>query len=385
MSKKVEFKGDLLMKTSVTIALMLILLAGVVVGAKVLAAPALPTTPSGAVEITTISPACNPEATGNLAPELRFEVTNPLNTAKENKVDTVRVYKVAADTDASTQTIAPDAGYVGTVTTSSSGLIADGSGFACGCDQTYLLVTTRDQVAASSDATGNTSTSFTMVCEENDNTVIASGSTQQPDLSGLEGRCYDNDGRAYAYSNKSGDGGTASGTWLDLSSENASCEGITAGAWETPVVVGTDGYLDYTITIKTNSSTATDSQFNDQSLLIGIDLQSEDDWAEPATLDLEGDSLLDDEIDCPTKIANLGIDYCYLVPNNPKVSTSAKDLDIYIETLSGVNADDEIEIHFFTSGWIASTVDNSASVDYSQDNPAKALVYLGNNITLTTS
>lgn len=350
-----------------------------VAGAKVLLAAPAVTGIGGAPVVQTISPICNPEATGNLAPELRFELTNPLNTAKENKIQTVRVYEVAASTDASTSTQALGAGYVGTVDTSGSGLIADGSGWECGCDQAYLLVSTRDQPANMA-GTGNTSTAFTMVCTKNDNTVIKSGSTQTPDLGMLRAKVYDNDARAYLYTNETGDGGTSAGTWLDLSIYNSSTYSTTAGAWQTQPTIATDGFLDYTITVQTNSSTATDTQFNDQSLLITIDLQSEDDWAEPTTLNFDGENLLNNEVDCPTKISNLGYDYCYTSAKT--IKTTAMDLDIYVKALSGVNPDDDVEIGFFTSGWVASTIDNSAKVAYADDSPSKALVYLGNNITL---
>lgn len=354
----------------------------VVAGAAATKLLAVPSIPAAGVEITTVSPACNPEATGNLAPELRFELTNPLNTAKENKVQTVRVYQVAAGTDASTLTSAADADYVGTVDTISTGLIADGAGWECECDQTYLMVSTRDKLIGM-DNTSNSSTVFTMVCEKNENTVIKSGSTQTPDLGMLKAKVYDNDAKAYVYTNKSGDGGTSAGSWLDLSIYNSSAWSTTAGAWETQPTIGTDGYLDYTITVSTNSSTATDIQFSDQSLLIGVDLQNEDDWAEPTTLSLGGEDLLVNEIDCPTKISNLGYDYCYTSAKT--IKTTAVDLDIYVKALSGVNPDDDVKVGFFTSGWISSTIDNSAAIAYTDDSPSKTLTYLSNNITLLAS
>lgn len=288
---------------------------------------------------------CGDDAMG----ELRLAATNPLNTsAKEYLVVTARMYT-------------PDGTYTGDITTSASGLPAEGSGTDCSfCGQDYTYY-----VAASDGS--HTSTTGDILCSDGSSQVF-----NLPQQAGLifKVRDEEDDGYVFASAETTAGGEQASGTSFYSTTSNS-----------TGKTIGTDESFDYTIWTRINKTAAIDTQFTDASLLVAENADDLSDWDEPA-VSISGATV--STVDCPTKISNDGYDYCYEATQNGGalvVGGSWVKTNIQQQALGGVNPSDDISVGFFTSGYYVKTLSEDMAIGYNKDNPAKDYVYTGQTAT----
>jgi type II secretory pathway pseudopilin PulG len=281
--------------------------------------------------------------------ELRLAATNPLNTsAKEYLAVTARMYT-------------PGGSYNGDITTSASGLPAEGSGTACSfCGQDYAFY-----VAASDGS--HTSTTGSINCADGESEVF-----ELPQQAGLifKVRDEENDGYVYASAETTAGGEKASGTSFYSTTSNS-----------TGYAIGTDESFDYTLWTRINKTAAIDTQFTDKSLLIAENADDLSDWDEPA-VSVDGADI--DTVDCPTKISNDGYDYCYEVTDGNEPMVVAGEwvrINIQQQALDGVNPSDDITVGLFTSGYFVKTLSEEMGLGYTKDNPAKSYVYTGQTAT----
>ncbi len=313
--------------------------------------------PAETPQIQIQPPACDPQAT--VRPELRFAIRNPLNTSGvEYLTTTARIYSG----DYSTSDSIPGSAFKGTLAGLSTGLQPRGSGFACDCGQIYTIV-----LPAADDTV--TSKVFTMKCERNDNTIEVT----TPEQAELIFNVYDEMDKAYVYEYQD----SSAGTWSPAGSVWYSTTSNSTGK-----TIGQDGYYIYTISTKTNATAAVDRQYTDQRLYLAFDIAQSNDWQEPS---ITSPGVTITRVDCPTKIANLGYEYCYDITKDGKpliLEDSQVDFKIEQHAIAGVDPDDNVVIGFFTSGWYVSTIDAGAKLGVSKDDGAKTLVFSNMSIEL---
>ena len=296
-------------------------------------------------EVAEVQVACGNDGLG----ELRLAFSNPLNTSATEYVATaVRIYK-------------PDESYTGDITATINGLPAEGSGTSCSqCGQDYTYY-----VEASDGS--HTSTTGSIVCEDGSSNVAP-----LPQQAGLLFKVRDEEEVAYVYPSAETSANTlvASGTSFYSTTSNS-----------TGNAIGTDEDYDYTVWTQINKSAAIDTQFTDQSLLMGMNADDLSDWDEPYVNPQGAASSM---VDCPTKISNDGYDWCWEITTNGQPLTIAGDyvkVNIQQQALGGVNPSDDITVGFFTSGYFKKTLSENMALDYNRDNPAKSYVYTGQTLT----
>lgn len=142
--------------------------------------------------------------------------------------------------------------------------------------------------------------------------------------------------------------------------------------------------LSYEIWAKIN--TTDDATFTDQSLLVGIDIQDSDDWNKPILSSSQ--ATVTEADDCPEKTGNNN-EYCYLVTSSGepyKIRGNIFRLTLDITPQTGVNPDDDINVTFYTSGYVKSNVNtNDFPIKYYNDDSGRTAVYTEAEISLSVS
>ena len=294
---------------------------------------------------------CNSQATD--APELRFSIQNQLNSSREYKSTTCYIYSGNS---------IESGNYLGSLAGLSTGLQAEAGGKACECYQDYTIV-------CPASSTVN-SLKFDMTCAKNDNTKAV----QIADHAGLLFKVYDESNKGYVYASAEATAGgwAASGTTFYSTTSNA-----------TDYVLATDAFYIYTIYTETNSTAATDTRFNDQEWLVGVNSDDTADLDEPSTLKVDGASILGSKMDCPTRIANDGYDWCY--KGTGDLGKTQTEVKIEQHANDNVNPADDTTLAFATSGWFLNNANSGSSMNYFQDDSSKTYVHTAQTLTLAFS
>jgi len=289
--------------------------------------------------------------------EIRAAIYNPLNeSASEYISATARLYEVVGNEEV----------YKGPVTLATTGLPAIGSGTTITCfDNSKNLKSYALYVPASD---GN-HISAKYEFQAGLDVVIDEPVPQQ---GGLSGKTYDNDAKGYLYE----DTETSAGGWAASASTFYSTTGNSTGD-STGTTVGTSGDFDYTLTVYTAG--ATDVQFTDKSLMIGIDRQDKTDWQELA-VGIEGTTVNIESLTCPSKISGDAYDDCYEITKGgaPLIIGSGqekRDVSIEGNAKSGVNPTDDVKVGFFTKGYYKETAKAGMKLGYNKDDTSDTYVY----------
>ena len=305
--------------------------------------------------------ACNPEATGGV--NAYITVVNPLNkTGTELKSKTVRIYegelKDLPSLDGGNYEEIEGLSFVGTLAVDE--VNEKWTGAECGKTYTAIVV--------SSDG-NDVSGWVTWTQDENEKHDLV---IESPDQAGLIFRVYDESNRAYVYAQTD----TKAGEWHSSGASFYSTTGNATGDSD-GLTLGTDGYFIYTLYFKQNSSAAVDTQFSDKELLMAINADDLSDWQEPTSI--ESPYFDFEKVTCPSKISNLGYDWCYVVTTEdgevPPIKTSERSVKIEMHAKSGVNPSDDITIAFFTSGIVKETVGNDVIYGYTKDDASESLIF----------
>ena len=296
--------------------------------------------------------------------ELRAAIFNPLNESDtEYLAATARLYEVSDDGTES---------YKGPVTLTASGLPAISSGTTLTCfTPENKLKHYRMYVLASDGSHASGYVDFTAQLD----TVLEIPITQQ---GVLVAKVYDNNEHNGVYSTADKTSYMASGSSFYSVDGNSTDD-------STGTTVGTNGDFDYTMTVYTSS--ATDVQFTDQSLLIAIDRQDRTDWDE-IMVGIESTTVNVESLDsCPNKVSSDAYDDCYEVTKGgePLVVGSGTDkrkISIEGHAKSGVNPTDDVKVGLGTSGWYKETVGSDVKLDYNKDDSSETYVYTMQSWTL---
>jgi len=305
-------------------------------------------------------------------PEVRLAVRNINNeTGTEYLTGTAYVFegRLAGDLNI------PADDYVTSFTLVNTGLPVVNSGIDLDCDKWYTVI-----VPASDGATVSVAEEWFQ--DQTSSKVIMDGSAQ----GGLLFRVYDEENKGYVYTAAE----TTAGNWIATGATAYSTTGNStgdSGGW----TVAANGGFDYSISMKTNATAASDSQFGDSlgRTLIGVDIQTSEDWQEPQiAYSFRGVGKEVVDVDCPTKISNDGSEFCYSIENRdgtPVVLPRAFEgkLRITGTTLSAVDADDDVVVRMYTEGYKLKTTEAPGMLLASHgDDSSRTAVYTVQAITL---
>lgn len=153
-------------------------------------------------------------------------------------------------------------------------------------------------------------------------------------------------------------------------------------AGTTEQAIGEGEFLDYDIWMKINTSS--DATSTDKTFTVGVDIQQEDDWNLPLITAYGG--ITANELDaCPGKFATDN-EICYEFEKNGKPYVLSNNIfkhNIVVDSQSGVDPDDNINITYGAEGYYRSNIDrNNVEYGINEDDAGKTYVHTPQEICL---
>lgn len=211
---------------------------------------------------------------------------------------------------------------------------------------------------------------------------------QIANFSQLVFKVYDEDNRAYVYGTNDTNGtlGTTIDGWPigTLYPSGAIFKGYNNN--DTGQIIGTGGFLTYTIYFEVNGSRTTSGRWGDQRTLVAVDADDLSDWQEPV-ISMDGAVMTKlSSGQYNDKIKNDGYDYIYEVTDangQPlSVDNQFKKLRLAMYAKSNVNPSDDIKVELFTAGYFKQTTGNDMLMDTHKDDSSSTILYPSQNVTL---
>lgn len=304
---------------------------------------------------------CGDDATGQFRPAL----FNTLNTSATEFISaSVRVYEIVETNE----------NYVGSLTSQTSGVQARDAGsgvIKIPCNNNDGSIKKYVAYIESTDAS-HTSLRYEFTAAEDIPVELA-----LPQQGALIFKVYDEENHGYLYAGAETTAGGVqnSGTSFYSTTSNVSEYSVT-----------TNGYFNYNLYVQTNSTAATDTQYQDKSLLVIVDEADLSDWEEVSITPVGFVATFTKLSNCPSKIANDGYDYCYEATNGNGDPLSIVDqprkINVYGKSKSAVDPTDNINVGFATRGYFKETIGSGMRIDYNKDDSSQTYVYTAQYVTL---